>query len=475
MLDRFGQIKPKVLIAANGYRYGGKSFDCQGKLARILEAIDSIEHLVMINYDSECPITLEHSRLCPWESWEESAPLESPYELFSFNHPLYIMYSSGTTGIPKCIVHGAGGTLLQHAKELLLHCDLRREDTIMYFTTCGWMMWNWLVSSLFVGATIVLYDGSPTHPDFTRLWALAENLKVSHFGTSPKFLGSCRSQNLQPSQDFDLSNLRVLLSTGAPLLPEDFDWVYQQVKTDVQLSSISGGTDIISCFMLGNPTIPVVRGEIQCLGLGMDVVARNDEGQAVLGEKGELVCRTPFPSMPVSFWNDAHDQRYQDAYFEHGPNAWHHGDYIELTGSQGSCGGIVVHGRSDATLNPGGVRIGTAEIYRIVETMPEVQDSIVVGQPWEGDVRVVLFVQLATHTSWSEQLSAKIRQNIREGATPRHVPAVVAPVPAIPYTISGKKVELAVRQILEGKTPKNLAALANPEALDAFQSVSSVS
>ena len=363
-------------------------------------------------------------------------------------------------------MHGAGGTLLQHAKELLLHCDLRPNDTITYFTTCGWMMWNWLVSSLFVGSRVLLFDGSPGFPNLECLWKLAADEGVTHFGTSAKYLTSCRD-HVQPRQ-FNLERLRVILSTGSPLLPDDFDWVYKDVKEHVQLSSISGGTDIVSCFMLGNPALPVHRGEIQCLGLGMDVAAIDDSGKATLGQKGELVCRTPFVSMPVRFWNDPDGQRYANAYFRDNDSTWYHGDYIEITGSQGSAGGIVVYGRSDATLNPGGVRIGTAEIYRIVENLPEIADSVVVGLPVDGDIQVTLFVTLKENQTWSESLEQRILSGIRRGATPRHVPKTVLPVRAIPYTRSGKKVELAVLHTLQGRTPKNLHALANPEVLSEF-------
>jgi acetoacetyl-CoA synthetase len=381
------------------------------------------------------------------------------------------MYSSGTTGIPKCIVHGAGGTLLQHAKELMLHSELNRGDNIIYFTTCGWMMWNWLVSSLFVGATVTLYDGSPSCPDLDTLWKLVDEEEITHFGTSAKFIGTCRGKNIAPQKKYSLKKLRVILSTGSPLLPEDFDWIYSNVKSDLQLSSISGGTDIISCFFLGNPILPIYRGEIQCFGLGMDVASFDAEGQPIIGNKGELVCRKPFPSMPIFFWNDKDFSRYKKAYFERIPGVWFHGDYIALTESQGTSGGIVVYGRSDATLNPGGIRIGTAEIYRLVETLPEVEDSIVIGQPWQGDVRVVLFVKLPGGVLFQEELIEKIKKTIRSGATPRHVPAIIIPVEKIPYTISGKKVELAVLEVLQGNDPKNKEALADPTALNCFRNL----
>ncbi|HET6344820.1 MAG TPA: acetoacetate--CoA ligase, partial [Myxococcota bacterium] len=375
--------------------------------------------------------------------------------------------SSGTTGIPKCIVHGAGGTLLQHTKEHLLHGDLRPADNLVYFTTCGWMMWNWLASALFTGCTVTLFDGSPTHPTPTRMWELVATEGITHFGTSAKFLASCRDK-MRP-RDLGLHRLRVIMSTGSPLLPEDFDWVYRDVATDVQLSSISGGTDIISCFVLGAPTLPVFRGEIQCLGLGMDVVAMDETDTPRIGEKGELVCRKPFPSMPVAFLDDPDGEKYRRAYFDRIAGMWCHGDFIAVTGSQGSAGGVVVYGRSDATLKPGGVRIGTAEIYRLVETLPEVEDSIVIGQPWEGDVRVVLFVKPAAGVTFDADLATRIKAAIRAGATPRHVPALVLPVDKIPYTRSGKKMELAVLEVVCGREPKNKEAMQDASALAAFR------
>jgi acetoacetyl-CoA synthetase len=462
VLDRFGQIEPKVLFAANAYVYGGKVFDCLDKVRAIAGAIDSIDTVVLFPFVADHPCEVAGATL--WEQFTAGAAAHDPIEL-PFNHPLFIMYSSGTTGLPKSIVHGAGGTLLQHAKEHLLHCDLRPGDNMLYFTTCGWMMWNWLVSSLFCGSTVTLYDGLP---GTNSLWQAVADHGVTHLGTSPKYLRACRGR-VRPGEQLDLSRLRVLLSTGAPLLPEDFDWLYGEVKTDLQVSSISGGTDIISCFALGNPVLPVYRGELQCCGLGMDVIAANDTGEPVVGEKGELACRTPFPSAPIQFWCDEDNARYRAAYFDRQPGVWYHGDYIENTGSQGACGGLVIYGRSDTTLNPGGVRIGTAEIYRLVEELDFVEDSIVVGQPWQGDVRVLLFVKLTAGIRWSDRLGERIQQTIRAGATPRHVPAVVAPVPDIPYTISGKKVELAVLELLAGREPQNTAALKNPEALAGFR------
>ena len=473
VLDRFGQIKPRILFAANAYIYNGKKFDCLEKIEKIVQSIPEIKKVVIIpfviDHPSESPALKE--KAVTWNDFLDPSANTLSFPHFLFNHPLYIMYSSGTTGIPKCIVHGAGGTLLQHAKELMLHSDLNRGDNIIYFTTCGWMMWNWLVSSLFVGATVTLFDGSPSYPDLKVLWKLADDEEITHFGTSAKFLGACRSRNIIPKNKFLLKKLRVVLSTGSPLLPEDFDWTYSNVKSNLQLSSISGGTDIISCFFLGNPVLPVHRGEIQCFGLGMDVASFDTNGQPVKAEKGELVCRKPFPSMPIFFWNDKYFTRYKNAYFGRMSGVWFHGDYIALTESQGTAGGIVVYGRSDATLNPAGVRIGTAEIYRLVETLPEVEDSIVIGQPWKGDARVVLFVKLSSGVSFSDELMVKIKKTIRSGATPRHVPAIIFPVEKIPYTISGKKVELAVLEVVQGRYPKNKEALADPTSLECYRNL----
>lgn len=471
VLDRFGQIAPRVLFAANAYVYNGKKFDCLDKIDQICDGIKEIENVVVVPFVEEHPVVLPSGcSVSLWSSVASGPATSLSVKRRSFNQPLFLMYSSGTTGIPKCIVHGAGGTLLQHAKELVLHTGLTRDSNIAYYTTCGWMMWNWLVSSLFTGCTVTLYDGSPTYPDLHVLWQMIEREGITHFGTSPKFLGACRDK-IVPKTAHDLKCLTSVLSTGSPLLPEDFDWVYQNVSDNVQLSSISGGTDIISCFMLGNPLLPVYRGELQAFGLGMNVAAYNHLGQKVVGEKGELVCLSPFVSMPVGFWHDDNGEKYHKAYYSHDDNVWWHGDYIEITQSQGAVGGIVVHGRSDATLNPGGVRIGTAEIYRLVEALPEVDDSIVIGQPHDGDVRVVLFVKLAKGHVLNEQLTERIKKTIRNGATPRHVPALIRQVDKIPYTISGKKVELAVLDIVMGREPKNKDALADKDALNCFRNV----
>ena len=380
---------------------------------------------------------------------------------------VYILYSSGTTGMPKCIVHGAGGTLIQHLKELVLHTDLKRDDRIFYFTTCGWMMWNWLVSGLAVGATVLLYDGSPTYPKGDILFDLAEQERMTVFGTSARYLSALEKAGVRPGKTHDLSSLKILLSTGSPLLPESFDFVYRDIKSDLQLASISGGTDIISCFALGNPIAPVYRGELQTRGLGMKVEVFNEEGKPVRGEKGELVCTAPFPSMPVGFWDDPDARKYRAAYFEHFPGVWRHGDYAQLTEHEG----ITIYGRSDATLNPGGVRVGTAEIYRQVEQLPEVLESLAIGQEWQGDERIILFVKLKPGLSLDQALIDRIKTAIRENATPRHVPAKVIQVPDIPRTLSGKIVELAVRNMIHGRPVENIDALANPKALEFFKDI----
>ncbi len=468
VIDRFGQIEPKVLITVDGYTYGGKPIDLRARVAEIVERLDGLETVVVAAFLEDHPDITHVPLGVLWDDFFKSGEdYELSFDPVPFDHPLFIMYSSGTTGVPKCIVHGHGGTLLQHMKEHMLHCDLHAGDTMFYFTTCGWMMWNWVTSSLGVGATLVTYEGSPGYPDLNRLWRLIESSSMVVFGTSPKFLTTCEKNGIMPAVEFDMSRLRCMLSTGSPLTVENFQWVYRNVKRNLQLSSISGGTDIISCFMLGNPMLPVRAGEIQCLGLGMDVVAFDDDGEAVTGAKGELVCRSPFPSQPVGFWNDEDGSRYRAAYFDHFPGAWRHGDFIEIT----EHGGVIVYGRSDATLNPGGVRIGTAEIYRIVEALDEIADSIVVGRPVDDDVEVCLFVVLQQDVEWSDGLEATIRRVIADGATKRHVPKHIHAVPAIPYTISGKKVELAVVKMLCREEVNNRDALANPEALAHFADI----
>lgn len=468
VLDRFGQTEPKVLIACDGYWYNGKAVDIRPKLVELAPQLPSVERLIVVPYLHVDADALAAS-LPKGISWTRfvaphAAATEIEFVPLPFDHPLYILYSSGTTGVPKCIVHGAGGTLLQHLKEHQLHTDVREGDRLFYFTTCGWMMWNWLVSGLASGATLLLYDGSPFVAGGRILWDLAETERMTHFGTSAKYLDALIKTGLRPGEAYDLGPLRVMTSTGSPLVPERFDDVYVNIKSDLQLSSISGGTDIISCFVLGNPTLPVWRGEIQCKGLGLAVEVWDDEGRSIRGRKGELVCTRPFPSMPVGFWNDPNGKKYRAAYFERFPGIWHHGDFCEVTEHEG----LIIHGRSDATLNPGGVRIGTAEIYRQVEKLPEVVESIVIGQDWEGDVRLVLFVKLQDGVDLDDELIARIKRTIRENTTPRHVPAKILQVADIPRTKSGKIVELAVRNVVQGQPVKNIEALANPEALASF-------
>ena len=465
VVDRFGQIEPKVLFSADGYFYGGKRFDSIARLGPIAAQIPSLERIVVVPYTTTAPDVSAIEKAVTLDGFVAGhLPAEVDFERLPFDHPLYIMYSSGTTGVPKCIVHGAGGTLLQHIKELALHSDVKRGERILYFTTCGWMMWNWQVSALARGATLALYDGSPFHPDGNALFDYVAEEGIETFGTSAKYIDAVKKAGLAPARTHDLSNLKAILSTGSPLVPESFDFVYESIKRDVCLSSISGGTDIVSCFVLGNPAAPVRRGEIQCLGLGLDVHAFDDEGRSVVGEKGELVCTRAFPSMPVGFWNDADGRKYHDAYFARFDDVWCHGDYVEIT----ERGGVIIYGRSDAVLNPGGVRIGTAEIYRQVEQLEEVVEGLVIGQQWDGDVRVVLFVILRGGLELDEVLESKIRAHVRATATPRHVPARIVQVTDIPRTRSGKITELAVRDVVHGRAVKNKEALANPEALDQF-------
>ncbi|AXS39361.1 acetoacetate--CoA ligase [Breoghania sp. L-A4] len=467
VVDRFGQIEPKVFIACDGYWYNGKRIDIAEKLAEIVPQLPSVRHVLVVPYLGTADATA--ATLANGVSFgafvEPYAPSELTFERLPSTHPLYILFSSGTTGIPKCIVHSAGGTLLMHLKEQRLHCDLKPGDRLFYFTTCGWMMWNWLVSGLASGLTLLLYDGSPFAPDGNVLFDYARDERMTLFGTSAKFIDAVRNAGLKPIETHDLSTVRTLTSTGSPLAPENFDFVYQGIKADVHLASISGGTDIAGCFVLGVPGKPVYKGEIQGPGLGMAMDVWDDDGTPLRSGKGELVCAKPFPSMPVMFWNDAGDVKYREAYFSRFDNVWCHGDFAEWTPH----GGIIIHGRSDATLNPGGVRIGTAEIYNQVERLPEVIEALAIGQDWDNDCRVVLFVRLADGVRLDEDLQKRIKTAIRTGASPRHVPARIVAVSDIPRTKSGKITELAVRDVVHGRAVKNKEALANPEALDLFR------
>ena len=465
VLDRFGQIEPQVLFAVDGYFYGGKTHDSLDKLIEIVAALPSLQRVVVVPYASVAPDLSGISGAVLLDDFAaQPASGEIEFVQLPFDHPLYIMYSSGTTGVPKCIVHGAGGTLLQHLKEHQLHTDIHHGDVVFYFTTCGWMMWNWLVSALASGATLALYDGSPFFPDGNALFDYADEVGITVFGASAKYLDALRKSQLRPGETHRLDTLKTILSTGSPLAAEGFDYVYSKIKRDVCLSSISGGTDIISCFALGSVVLPVWRGELQCRGLGMRVEVFDEDGHPVREEKGELVCTAPFPSMPLGFWNDPNGTRYRAAYFERFPGVWCHGDFVELTAHDG----IIIYGRSDAVLNPGGVRIGTAEIYRQVEQIDEVLESLVIGQRWDNDVRVVLFVRLREGLRLDEALIDRIRTQVRRNTTPRHVPAKVIQVADIPRTKSGKIVELAVRNLVHGEPVKNREALANPQALDLF-------
>ena len=469
VLDRFGQIEPKVLICVDGYWYNGKPVDCLEKNAEVVAKMPSLLQTVVVPYLNASPALGKIANAVSWSDIPPASGKEVVFKRVGFDHPLFIMFSSGTTGVPKCIVHCHGGVLLQHLKEHQLHSDVRPGDRLFYFTTCGWMMWNWLVSGLACGATLLLYDGSPFAAKGTVLFDYAAAEKMTHFGTSAKFIDAAAKLGLTPGKTHDLAALRAMFSTGSPLSPEGFDWVYREIKQDILLASISGGTDIVSCFVLGNPVLPVYRGEIQCRGLGMAVDVFDDAGQPVRGEKGELVCTKPFPVMPVGFWNDPEGAKYKAAYFERFDNIWCHGDFSELTAHDG----VIIYGRSDATLNPGGVRIGTAEIYRQVEQLPEVLESLVIGQAWppgrNDDVRVVLFVRLREGDVLDAALIDRIKRQIRDSTTPRHVPAKVVQVQDIPRTKSGKIVELAVRNVVSEQPVKNVEALANPEALEFFR------
>ena len=469
ILDRFGQIEPRVLLAIDGYYYNDKIIGILDKVAEVRAGLPSVQRVVVVSYVNAAASLRTIDSAVRWDEFVRPFAATTPTFLrIPFNDPLYILYSSGTTGVPKCIVHGAGGTLVQHLKEQNLHCDIGRGDRVFYFTTCGWMMWNWLASCMASGATLLLYDGSPFVGGGRILWEFAQAERMTHFGTSAKYIDALKKAALRPIDDFDLSSVRAVLSTGSPLAPESFDYVYDAVKKDVCLSSMSGGTDIVASFVGGAPILPVYRGEIQCRLLGMAVEAFDDEGKPYppgSGHRGELVCTRPFPSLPIGFWNDPGNVRYHAAYFEQFPGIWCHGDFIEITAH----GGTIIYGRSDAVLNPGGVRIGTAEIYRQVEQLDEVFESLVIGQEWDNDVRVVLFVRLRDGLVLDDALIAKIKQHIRNNTTPRHVPAKVLQVADIPRTKSNKIVELAVRNIVHGRPVKNVEALANPEALEYFR------
>jgi acetoacetyl-CoA synthetase len=469
VLDRFGQIEPTVLVAADGYRYGGKTFRTAAKIREVMAGLPTVRRLVIVPLIGDAE-ALATPHAVAWESF--CVPGAAPeFTRLPFGHPLYILYSSGTTGKPKCIVHGAGGVLLKHASEHLLHTDLKPDDRLFYFTTLGWMMWNWQVSGLMAGATLLLFDGNPFHPSPAALFDIAESEGMTIFGTSAKYIDSVAKAGLKPRETHDLAALRAMLSTGSPLAPESFDYVYRDVKSDIGLFSISGGTDIVGCFALGNPMGPVRRGELSTRALGCAVEVFDERGNPVRGRKGELVCLKPFPSMPVMFWNDPDGARYRAAYFERFPGVWHHGDWCELIEHEDGTVGMVITGRSDAVLNPGGVRIGTAEIYRQVETLPEIQEALVIGQDWDNDVRVVLFVRMKDGHVLDDELRGRIRRTIRENASPRHVPAKIIQVADIPRTRSGKITELAVRDVVHGRPVKNIEALANPEALELFRDI----
>ena len=467
VLDRFGQTRPKVLFTADGYFFKGKPMDSIERIAGIVKEIPSIQKIVVIPYVSTKPDISSLPNAVLYEEFKDPSAKEIDFLQMNFDDPLYIMYSSGTTGLPKCMVQSMGGVLLHQKKELVLHTDLKEEDIIFYFTTCGWMMWNWLTAALSTGATLVLYDGNPFHPGPDALWKMAQDERVTIFGTSAGYIEALKNAGVKPGRQFDLSALKSVLSTGSPLSDENFEFIYNEIKQDLQLASISGGSDLNGCFALGNPMGPVYTGELQCRGLGMKVYAYDENGKPTVGQQGELVCTAPFPSMPIFFWGDDDGSKYHSAYFNEYPGIWTHGDFIMIT----ERGGVIMYGRSDATLNPGGVRIGTAEIYRRLDAMEELEDSVIVGQSWNNDVRVILFVKTAPGFDLTDELQNKIKADIRANASPRHVPAKIIACPDVPYTLNMKKVELAVKKMIEGKEVKNKDALKNPESLDFFGSI----
>ena len=466
-LDRFKQIEPKIIFATNGYYYNGKLHNTINKLSQIVLGLPSIIQTVIVDYPDSSINTNQIPKSIRYSDYKNSKITPLEFIQLPFNHPLYIMYSSGTTGLPKSIVHGAGGTLLQHLKELILHCDLKREDTIFYYTTCGWMMWNWLISSLSVGATIVLYDGSPNYPNLNRLWEISEELKITVFGTNAKFIDTCNKSKLSPKKLSDLSSIRLILSTGSTLADKNYDYIYKNINLDLLLGSISGGTDIISCFALSNPMLPVYKGELQSPGLGMDIDSFDPNGNSLINKKGELVCKSPFPSMPLYFFNDIDGSKYYSTYFEKYSGIWHHGDFISINKE----GGIRIHGRSDSTLNPGGVRIGTAELYSITDLFPNIEDSLAITQKWKDDQRIILFLKMKSDKKLSNQLIKEIKESIRENLSPKHIPKLFISVPDIPYTMNGKKIELAVKNVIEGKEIDNRSSIINPDAIDFYKNI----